>query len=177
MKKIKINLVMVLAIFIISDIASISFTSSPASAQENRTSIRGSSLEIPRFVSLKANRVNMRTGAGEKYPIKWQYQRKGLPLKVIGEFEIWRKVIDHEGDTGWIHVRTLSAKRTALTTETVKIHRRANEGAPIVAIAEKGVIVGLETCDDDWCKIKTAEVSGWLDRKSIWGLLEVEDFE
>jgi SH3-like domain-containing protein len=178
MKLSKINLVMMSAILTIFSFAMASALFGSVDAQENRTSIRGSDLEIPRFVSLKATRVNMRTGAGEKYPILWEYQRKGLPLKVVGEFEVWRKVIDHDGNEGWMHVRTLSVKRMAVITDTtVTVHRRADSEAPIVAIAEKGAIAALEVCRPSWCKIKTAEVTGWLDRKSIWGLLENEVFE
>ena len=149
-----------------------------ASAQENRISIRGSNLEIPRFVTLKTNKVNMRSGPGRKHPIKWQYQRKGLPLKVIGEFDVWRKVIDHEGTDGWMHVSTLSIKRMALFTDTtVKIHKSNDEASRVIAVAEKGVVAELETCRGVWCKIQTPNLTGWVYRKSIWGLLEGELFE
>lgn len=149
----------------------------PSSAQENRISIRGSNLEIPRFVTLKSNLVNMRSGPGKDYPIKWQYQRKGLPLKVIGEFDVWRKVTDHEDTTGWMHVSTLSIKRMALITDTtVKIHKSDDDGSRVIAVAEKGVITELEQCRGGWCKIKAGDLSGWIYRRSIWGLLEGELF-
>lgn len=178
MKKIKINFVIMLAISVFLNLAPSVYPSGKASAQENRISIRGSNLEIPRFVTLKSNRVNMRTGPGKEYPIQWEYQRKGLPLKVIGEFDVWRKVTDHEGVVGWMHVRTLSIKKMVLVTDsTVKIHQRADDDAPVIAIAEKGVIAELATCKSEWCKIKSNDVSGWLYRKSLWGLLDGEIFE
>jgi SH3-like domain-containing protein len=147
------------------------------SAQENRLSIRGTGLDIPRFVTLKSNLVNMRSGPGKEYPVKWQYHRKGLPLKVIGEFDVWREVMDHDNTTGWMHVSTLSIKRMALITETtVKIHRSDDENSRILAVAEKGIIAELEHCRKDWCKIKTPNLSGWLYRQAIWGLLDDEPF-
>ena len=178
MKKTNINFVIMLAISSLLNFAPSVYPSGNAFAQENRISIRGSNLEIPRFVTLKSNRVNMRTGPGKEYPIQWEYQRKGLPLKVIGEFDVWRKVTDHEGVIGWMHVRTLSIKKMVLVIDsTVKIHQRADDDAPISAIAEKGVIAELVTCKSEWCKIKSNEISGWLYRKSLWGLLDGENFE
>ncbi len=174
----KIHLLMLFALMGFLNIGPITFFSTAALAQENRISIRGSNLEIPRFVTLKSNRVNMRAGPGKEYPIQWEYQRKGLPVKVIGEFDVWRKVADHDGTIGWMHVRTLSVKRMVLVTDTtVKIHRRADKESRIVAVAEQGVIAELETCRRGWCKINTDQVSGWLYRRAIWGLLEGEVFE
>ena len=146
-------------------------------AQENRISIRGSNLEIPRFVTLKKGLVNMRTGPGKKYPIIWQYQRRHLPMKVIGEFDVWRKVVDHEGITGWMHVSTLSVKRMALIADTtVKIHTTDDPDSRVRAVAEQGVLVELETCAGGWCKVSTDDISGWVRRPAIWGLLEGESF-
>lgn len=147
----------------------------PSLAQENRISIRGTNLDIPRFVSLKTNLVNMRAGPGKDYPIKWQYKRQGLPVKIVGEFDVWRKVMDHEDVIGWMHVSTLSVKRLVLIMEaTVKIHKSYDDHAPTVAVAEKGVIAELERCRPDWCKIKTPEISGWISRSALWGVLEDE---
>lgn len=173
----KINLMMIMMIFSMMNIAVFSGHSGTAFAQENRISIRGSNLEIPRFVTLKSNRVNMRAGPGKDYPIQWEYRREGLPLKVIGEFDVWRKVADHEGTIGWMHVRTLSVRRMVLVTDTtVKIHRRADTEAPVIAVAEQGVIAELETCRGGWCKIKSEPVTGWIARRSLWGLLDGEQF-
>ena len=87
----------------------------------------------------------MRTGPGKKYPIIWQYQRRHLPMKVIGEFDVWRKVVDHEGITGWMHVSTLSVKRMALIADTtVEIHTSDDPNSRVRAVAEKGVLVELK---------------------------------
>ena len=148
-----------------------------AVGQENRISIRGSNLDIPRFVTLKTGLVNMRTGPGKNYPIKWQYQRRHLPMKVIGEFDVWRKVVDHEGITGWMHVSTLSVKRMALITDTtVKIHVRDDPASRVRAVAEQGALGEIENCRSGWCKITAENITGWVRRPAIWGLLEGESF-
>ncbi len=145
-------------------------------AQEGKISVRGSNLEIPRFVTLKSSKVNMRAGPGREYPVKWYYQRRGLPLKVIGEFDVWRKVEDHEGASGWVHVSTLSVRRMALMLDTATpIHDRADGASPIIAIAEAGVILEIDECLEGWCRLKKDAVDGWVNRKSLWGLLESEE--
>lgn len=150
----------------------------PAAAQENRDSIRGTNLEIPRFVTLKATRANLRAGPGKDYPIKWQYQRPGLPLKVIGEFEVWRKVEDHDGETGWMNVNMLTIRRMALISDTTApILDDDNEAATIVAVAERGVILEIRSCRKLMCRVAGDKVHGWIRRDAIWGLLEGEALE
>ena len=160
----------------------------PAIAQENRLSIRGSNLEIPRFASLKSNLVNMRVGPSKDYPILWQYHRKGLPIKIIGEFDVWRKVIDHQGTSGWMHVSTLSVKRTAIIiASTIKMHRSASEIASVRAVIEANVIGEINTCRKNWCKIttqsaanedsNTQKVTGWVKQNALWGVFENENYQ
>ena len=149
-----------------------------ASAEQNRISIKGSNLDIPRFVTLKTNEANMRAGPGMDYPIKWEYRRRGLPLKVIGEFDIWRKVEDHEGETGWMHKQTLSGRRMVLiTTSMEKIRKYDDVEARVVAVAEAGVLAELNQCRGQWCRISTGGVDGWIRRNTVWGLLEGEKLD
>lgn len=146
-----------------------------ARAEENRISIKGSNLEIPRFVTLKTNKANMRAGPGMDYPIKWEYHRRGLPLKVVGEFDIWREVVDHDGTTGWMHRQTLSGKRMALITSSMeKIRQYDNPEARVIAVAEKGVLAELNQCRGLWCRINASGMDGWIRKNAIWGLLEGE---
>ncbi len=146
-------------------------------AQDNRISIRGSNLEIPRFVTLKTNRVNMRTGPGKNYPIQWQYQRRSLPVKVVGEFDVWRKVTDHDGITGWMHVSTLSLKRVVMILDTTaKIHAENDSASKTRAVAEKGVLAELDYCEPEWCRLEAEGIVGWVQRKSLWGILEAENY-
>jgi len=118
-------------------------------------------LPVPRFVSLKSDRVNMRKGPGTDYPTAWVYRRAGLPLEVIKEFEGWRQVRDADGASGWVLQTFLSGRRTALVlpwevkpgTPTPKVALRDDNSdrARPVAMVEAGVIANLATCAGRWC--------------------------
>ena len=109
---------------------------------------RETGLQVPRFVSLSSNKINVRAGPGRRYPIKWIFQRKNLPVKIIAESDTWRKIKDHEGIEGWVHQRMLSGRRWAIILgETTLITKRQNKfAAPGVARFEAGVIASLEEC-------------------------------
>jgi len=140
-------------------------TSLPAQQQ-------GSGLKLPRFASLAAERINVRTGPGKQYPIRWVYARNGLPVKITGEFDTWRKIEDHEGDQGWVHVSLLSGRRTVMVTGSVRELRRLPEpDARVVLRAEAGVIGRLQQCGGAWCEVEIAGTGGWIGRDAVWGLL------
>ena len=69
-------------------------------------------LEIPRFVSLKSNDVNLRVGPSINYPIRLKYISQNLPVEIIDEFDVWRKTRDHEGNIGWLHKSLIKAAQT-----------------------------------------------------------------
>jgi SH3-like domain-containing protein len=149
-----------------------------ARTEENRISIRGSNLDIPRFVTIKTNKANMRTGPGRDNPIKWEYRRRGLPMKVVGEFDVWREVEDHEGGRGWMHRQTLSGKRMALVINSMEeIRQDDNLEARVIAVAEKGILTELGQCRGQWCQISIKGVDGWIRKSAIWGVLEEEKLE
>jgi SH3-like domain-containing protein len=139
-----------------------------------------SGLPLPRFVSLRADEVNMRTGPGVQYPVEWVYMRKELPVEIIAEFETWRKVRDWEGSHGWIHQSMLSIKRTILITGDVRI-LRATDDAKSVTIAriEPGVVARLVDCPkgNGWCRIEAAGRAGWLRHVDFWGAYKNEVFD
>ena len=85
-------------------------------SSEIRLTVRGSGLPVPRFVTLKSDDVNMRAGPGTEYTVLWHYRKEGLPLRVEAEFGVWRKVVDHDGATGWMHHSVVSLKRCLLYT-------------------------------------------------------------
>ena len=123
-----------------------------------------------RFVSLKAERANLRVGPGRRYPIEWVYTRPGLPLLVIANFDQWRWVRDHEGTKGWMHKSLLSTRRTVVVMNGVQTMReRPLSGSPAVLRAEAGVIADLRGCEDGWCKIALAGEEGWMPENSLWG--------
>ncbi|MFQ5776256.1 MAG: SH3 domain-containing protein [Kiloniellaceae bacterium] len=130
-----------------------------------------SGLPLPRFVSLRAPKVNMRTGPGIRYPIDWVYSRAGLPLEVIEEFETWRRVRDWEGSVGWVHQSMLSGERNAMVVGRQRLVRRepAPESAG-VALVEAGVIGRLLGCDGGWCRIEVKGFEGWIRRSAVYGV-------
>ncbi len=124
-----------------------------------------------RFVSLKAERANLRVGPGRRYPIEWVYTRPGLPLLVIANFDQWRWVRDHEGTKGWMHKSLLSVHRTVLIMEGVQtVHERPLSGSPAVLRAEAGVIANLLACEEGWCRIALAGEEGWVRETALWGV-------
>ncbi len=128
-------------------------------------------LPIPRFVSTKSDRVNVRIGPGRDYSINWVYRRKGLPLKVIAEYDNWRKVEDFEGEGGWVHSRLISGNRFIIfLSETSNLKRKANEKSPNLAIIERGVIAKLLSTSPSWCKVSVNGFSGWVLRSRVWGV-------
>lgn len=136
-----------------------------------------SGLPVPRFVSLRDDEVNMRRGPSVEHAIEWVYRNfKGLPVKVIAETELWRKVEDHEGVQGWIHKTLLQAERTAIVRgkAATAVRARPNQAAKVRAYAKPGAIGTIEACEGRWCRVEFETVKGWLVRYRIWGALPDE---
>ncbi|MDB5405706.1 MAG: hypothetical protein JWL84_618 [Rhodospirillales bacterium] len=129
------------------------------------------SLPVPRFVTLRSDQVNLRTGPGERYPIDWVLTRRNMPVEIVAEFDNWRKIRDFEGTTGWVQERMVTGRRTVIVRDQVRSLRDkpAGDGA-IVARAEAGVIAKLLECNPGWCRIEATGVAGWLKREEIWGV-------
>ncbi len=122
------------------------------------------------FVSLRPEKVYLRSGPGAEYPIQWVYVRKGLPVEVLANFDIWRKIRDQDGVEGWVHQGMLSAKRTALVVGPVRnLRHDAAVDSPTVAQLEPDVIVSISKCDASWCEVTAGEYEGWLERDALWG--------
>jgi SH3-like domain-containing protein len=156
-------------------ISNFALNPSPTLAQEAKLTVRGSGLPVPRFVTLKFNEVNMRAGPGREYPVLWSYNKAGLPLLVEAEFGMWRKVVDHEGTTGWMRGSVISLRRMALVIEgSAKLYRDPSVDGVVVAIAEKNALLELQTCPRTMCKVANEDVHGWIRREAIWGILENE---
>lgn len=146
------------------------------SAHAQVPEIKTSGLPVPRFVSLRADKVYVRTGPARRYPIKWVFERKGLPVEIVQEFDTWRKIRDIEGDEGWIHQSLLSGQRYAIVLpETlVSMHESPKSGSSVLARLEPGVVVSLERCKIAWCRVYVAGYRGWIRRSSLWGVYEDE---
>lgn len=146
-----------------------------------------SGLPLPRFVSLKSNRVNLRKGPGTEYPTTWVFRRAGWPLEVIEELEGWRQVRDADGTTGWMLQSFLSGRRTALVrpwdlaaasgtqgagSKQAQVALRDDESAtsPTVALLEVGVVAGINSCNGKWCHVTVGDYRGWIEQKALWGV-------
>jgi len=136
-------------------------------------------LEIPRYVSLKSDDANIRVGPNKNYPIEIKYIKKNYPLKVIEEYEDWRKVEDFKKNIGWIHKSLISGNRTGIVlsnnNKTIKLLNTL-EGDLIGEIG-KGNIIFLEKCKIDWCLVSSGNYKGWMNKKYIWGVNEKEMIE
>ena len=133
-------------------------------------------LEIPRYVSLKSNDANIRVGPSMNYPIELKYIIENYPLKVLEEYEEWRKVEDFKKNIGWIHKSLISGTRTGIIlsnkNKNIKILNTLN-GNVIGEIGE-GNIVNLEKCKIDWCLVSAGNFQGWMNKKYIWGVEQNE---
>jgi SH3-like domain-containing protein len=131
--------------------------------------------EIPRFVSLKSNEINLRVGPSINYPINIKYVKKNLPIEVIDEFDVWRKIRDHQNNTGWIKKGLLKGDRYVLTgirNNEAKIFNRPR--GRNIGIIKKNNILKLETCLRNWCYISHQNITGWLSKDDIWGVYNKE---
>lgn len=145
-----------------------------------------SGLPLPRFVSLKAERVNLRVGPGRAYSVAWLYTKPGVPMEIIQEYDNWRRVRDAAGTEGWIFQSLLSGRRTAVAAPWKKtlgddgfilMQSEPREGANIIAKLEPGVIVTMLECNGEWCKTEAKGVSGWIAQNEIWGAYPGEAFK
>ena len=131
-------------------------------------------LELPRFVSLKSNDVNLRVGPSINYPIKLKYIQKNLPVEVIDEYNVWRKIQDHEKNIGWIHKSLLKGDRFILTDyKNIKnIYDRPN--GKLIGVIKSNNIINLEYCLIDWCYISHIDINGWISKDFLWGVYKDE---
>ena len=133
-------------------------------------------LDIPRFVSLKSNDANLRVGPSQNYPILIKYIQKNLPIEVIDEFDVWRKVKDYQNNIGWLHKSLIKGERFVLINtdgkNNKKIHNRPN--GKIIGFIQKNNIVELNKCIFKWCYIVHFKLEGWVSKKDIWGVYDKE---
>ncbi len=139
-------------------------------------------LPLPRYASLKTDRVNLREGPSKDHATKWVFQRAGLPVEITAEFEIWRKVRDSEGAEGWVLHSLLSGRRTALVApgkkgQEIKIYAKPSAGADVAATLQSGVIVNVRSCDGAWCLIDGEGFKGYIDQVALWGVYPNEKIQ
>ena len=124
------------------------------------------------FLTLRNDKVNLRQGPSFDYPVKLFYKKKFLPVLIQDEFENFRKIRDHENNTGWIHISQLSKKKSAITIEDDQlIFNKPSIYSKPFAILKKGRLCKIHKCKEDWCKISVDKYKGWIKKNILWGLL------
>ena len=149
----------------------------PLAAQTAAQRSTGASgLPLPRFASLAAPEVNVRTGPSTDHPVRWVYSRLKLPVRIVEEYDVWRRIEDPDGETGWTHSSLLSQRRTVLVKGSgiQEMRRSPAVDGRVVARVEPGVLGELVECADDWCRIEVADERGWLPRAVLWGTADAE---
>ncbi len=122
------------------------------------------------FLTLKYNRVKVRQGPSFEYPVKFIYKKKYLPIKIIDNKDNFRKITDLKNNNGWIHVSQLSKKKSAINIHNLSIiFKKPNIYSQPMAKLEKGKIVIVKKCKEDWCKIITNDYKGWIFKNYLWG--------
>lgn len=138
-------------------------------------------LPLPRFVSLKSDKVNVRRGPSTDQAIVWVFARAGLPVEIIAESENWRRVRDSEGADGWVFHSLLSARRTALVApwtkgeESVPLYNSKSTSARAVAALQAGVLGNILSCDGEWCNVSVEDYSGYVQQEKLWGVYRGEE--
>ena len=124
------------------------------------------------FLTLRYDKVNLRQGPSHEYPIKIFYKKKFLPVLVQDKSDNFRKIRDHENNSGWIHISQLSKRKAAIVIdEELIMFRSPTIYSKPIAILKKGRLSQIIKCKEDWCKAKSDKYKGWLKKDSLWGLL------
>ena len=141
-----------------------------------------SGLPVPRYVSLKADKVNVRGGPSRDHEVAWVFTRAGIPVEITAESENWRRIRDAEGAEGWIFHSLLSGRRTVLVspsskTETFPLYERATSNARVAANLQARVLGTVRECDGKWCRIFGEGFDGFMEQHLLWGVYPNEVVE
>ena len=143
-----------------------------------------SGLPLPRFVSLRREPVNVRSGPTKDNDVKWVYTRVGLPVEIIAEYDNWRRIRDWEGAEGWVLHSLLAGRRTALISAPAKavddfvaLRTSADKQSVITARVQSGVIATVKRCGDNWCRITGQGFDGWIEQPRLWGVYPGESVD
>ena len=133
-----------------------------------------SGLPIPRFVSLKSDRVNVRSGPNKDQDVRWVYTRAGMPVEITAEFENWRRIRDWEGAEGWVYHSLLSGKRSAVVVPSLKddlvpLYENPDVESEVAARLQSGVFIQIKSCTGKWCQVSGKNFSGWIVQERLWG--------
>ena len=156
--------------------------SDKAASDPALTTGSASGLPVPRFVSLKSDRVNVRAGPNKDQDVRWVYTRAGMPVEVTAEFENWRRIRDWEGSEGWVYHSLLSGKRTGVVVpkskdELVPLYESADSKSELAARLQSGVVGQIKSCTGKWCEFSGKNFDGWIAQDRVWGAYPNEKVE
>jgi SH3-like domain-containing protein len=148
---------------------------SPARAASEAASGSASGLPVPRYVSLKSDRVNVRSGPTKDHDVAWVFTKPGLPVEITAEFETWRRIRDAEGSEGWVYHSLLSGRRTAVVTardkdQLIPVSDGPKSESEVTAQLQPGVVMQVKRCDGKWCKVNGNRFEGWVPQERLWGV-------
>ena len=132
-------------------------------------SIQVSSEEI--FLSLKKDKVNVRYGPSFNSPVKYVYKKINLPIKQIDKKENWRRIIDVKNNSGWIHISQLKKVNSVITIKDKLLFIKPSIFSRPIANIKKGRLLIVQKCEENWCKVKTGDYRGWVDKINLWGAI------
>jgi SH3-like domain-containing protein len=141
-----------------------------------------SGLPVPRFVSLKPDRVTVRGGPTRDHEIAFVFTRSGLPVEITAESDNWRRIRDWEGAEGWVYHSLLSGRRTALVAakrpdDLVPLYDKADPQSALVARLQPGVLASVKHCSGSWCRIFGPGFDGWIAQERLWGVYANEKID
>jgi len=143
-----------------------------------------SGLPVPRFVSLKSDRVTVRAGPTKDQDVLWLFTRTALPVEITAESDNWRRIRDEEGAEGWVYHSLLSGRRTAVVEaktktkdELVPLRDTGSSAAAIVARLQPGVLGMVKRCTGSWCRIAGNGFDGWIEQDRLWGVYPDENID
>jgi SH3-like domain-containing protein len=141
-----------------------------------------SGLPVPRFVSLKVDRVNVRGGPDKDHDVAWIYTRIGWPVEITAEFENWRRIRDSDGTEGWVYHSLLSGKRMAAVqlkpkTDLALLHAKPDAQSAVTAQLQFGVLGTVKRCTGTWCHLVGDDFDGWIEQNRLWGVYPDEKIE
>ncbi len=126
-------------------------------------------IEKTYFLMLKNNKVNVRHGPSFDYPIKFIYNKKFLPIKIIDKKENFRRIIDHKKNSGWIHISQLKKSKSLIILEDKILFKNSSKFSKPLAKLKKGRLVIVKKCKSKWCKVEVEKYTGWINIKNVWG--------
>lgn len=143
----------------------------PAATDAQATRIGPSGLEVPRWISLKFDKVNARAGPGDDHRLLWVYNVRGLPVQVIQETVDWRRVCDPDGGLAWVHKRTTNGERAAMNLQPQQLPLAASPstGAAVRAFWIPRSLGELKQCKGGWCQVQVEDATGWVRQGAVWG--------